>query len=187
MKNKTLITLTLLAINLASVIAQPVYSTKTGTASFYSKAPLEDIEATSSALNSFINTSNGDVVFVVAITSFKFQKALMQEHFNENYMESGMYKTATYKGKINEPLDFTRDGEYIVTTTGTLNMHGVDNSINEKGTITVKDGKATLKSTFKIKLEEYKIKIPRVVVENIAEVVDVNIEAAYTPHVIEKK
>lgn len=187
MKNKILFTLSLFIINISAIISQPVYSTKTGTASFYSKAPLEDIEATSNVLNSFINTSNGDVVFVVAITSFKFQKALMQEHFNENYMESGKYKTATYRGKINEPLDFTKDGDYVITTTGTLNMHGVDNSINEKGTITVKDGKATLKSSFKIKLEEYKIKIPRVVVENIAEVVDINIEAEYMPHVIEKK
>lgn len=187
MKYKILIRLTLFVISSASVLAQPVYSTKTGTASFFSKAPLEDIDATSNSLNSFINTSNGDVVFVVVITSFKFQKALMQEHFNENYMESAKYKTATYKGKIKEPLDFAKDGEYSVTTTGTLNMHGVDNNINEKGTITVKDGKATLKSSFKIKLEDYKIKIPRVVVENIAEVFDVNIEAAYTPHIIEKK
>lgn len=187
MKNKFLITLLLLGIDLPSIIAQPVYSTKTGTASFYSKAPLEDIDATSNMLNSFINTTNGDVVFVVSITSFKFQKALMQEHFNENYMESGKYKNATYKGKINEPLDFTKDGDYGVTTTGTLNMHGVDNSISEKGTITVKDGKATLKSSFKVKLQDYKIKIPRVVLENIAEVVDVNIEATYAPHLIEKK
>lgn len=167
--------------------SQPVYSTKTGTAYFFSKAPLEDLEATSNALYSYVNTSNGDVVFIVAITSFKFQKALMQEHFNENYMESDKYKTATYKGKINEPLDFSKDGDYNITTSGTLNMHGVDKQVSEKGIITIKDGKPTLKSTFKIKLADYKIKIPRIVVENIAEIVDVSIQTTYAPHVIEKK
>ena len=170
-----------------SIVAQPVYSAKDGKASFFSKSPLEDIEAKSTAVNSFMNTANGEVVFIIAITSFKFEKALMQEHFNENYMESGKYKTASYKGKINEPLDFTKDGEYNVTTTGTLNMHGVEQPINEKGIITVKDGKANLKSTFKVKLADYKIKIPRVVVENIAEIIDVNIDVTYAPHVVEKK
>lgn len=170
-----------------SISAQPVYSAKDGKASFFSKSPLEDIEAISNSVNSFVNATNGEVVFIIAITSFKFEKALMQEHFNENYLESGKYKTATYKGKINESLDFTKDGEYNVTTTGILNMHGVEQSINEKGTIAVKMGKANLKSTFKIKLADYKIKIPRVVVENIAEVVDVNIDVSYTPHVVVKK
>lgn len=168
-------------------LAQPVYMAKEGSASFFSKAPLEDIEATSNSVNSVLNTSNGEVVFIIPITSFKFEKALMQEHFNENYMESGTYRDARYKGKINEPVDFTKDGTFNVTTSGTLNIHGVDQQRTVDGIIVVKDGVAKLDSKFKVKLADHNIKIPKVVMQNIAEEVDVTIAATYVPHVTQKK
>lgn len=169
-----------------ALIAQPVYSAKEGTATFFSEAPLENIDATSSSVNSFINTSNGEIVFIIPITSFKFQKSLMQEHFNENYMESGTYKNAQYKGKINEPVDFTKDGTYNVSSTGLLTIHGVEKERTIYGSIAVKDGQAKLDSKFKVKLADHDVKIPKVVTENIAEEVEVTLAATYVPHVSQK-
>jgi polyisoprenoid-binding protein YceI len=170
-----------------NIPAQPVYSAKEGTASFFSKATIEDIQAESKSVNSFINTSNGEVVFIIPIRSFKFPKPLMQEHFNENYLESDLYPNATYKGKINETLDFTKDGTFEVTTTGVLTLHGVDQTRTEKGTLTVKDGQITLGSKFKVKLEDHKIKIPKIVIDNIAEVINVTLHTIYIPYVPQKK
>ncbi len=166
----------------AIAVAQPVYSAKEGKASFFSKSPMENISAETNSVNSFINTSNGEVVFVIPITSFKFEKALMQEHFNEKYMNSDKYPTSSYKGKINEPIDFTKDGEYSVTSTGKLTMHGVEKERTDNAKIIVKEGKAILDCEFKVKLADHNIEIPKLVIQNIAEVVDVTIHAVYTPH-----
>ena len=179
---KNVFSLISLLIAVTTACAQPVYSAKEGKASFFSKAPMEDITAETKSVNTFINTTNGEVVFVIPITSFKFEKALMQEHFNEKYMESEKYPTATYKGKINEQLDFTMDGEYTVTSTGKLTMHGEERERTDTAKITVKEGKAMLDCTFKVKLADHKIEIPKLVIENIAEIVDVTIHAVYTPH-----
>ena len=177
----------LLVATTAIAFSQPVYSAKEGKASFFSKSPMEDIAAETKSVNSFINTTNGDAVFVIPITSFKFEKALMQEHFNEKYLESDKYPTATYKGKINEPIDFSKDGEFKATSTGKLTMHGVEKERTDSAKIVVKDGKAILDCTFKVKLADHKIKIPSLVIDNIAEVVDVTIHTVYTPHVISDK
>lgn len=174
--------LSFVIVSTSAVFSQPVYSAKGGQASFFSKSPMEDIDAVSNSVNSFINTSNREVVFIIPMTSFKFAKALMQEHFNEKYVESDKYPTATYKGIINEPLDFSKDGEYTLTAAGKLTMHGVEKERTDTATVVVKDGKASLNTKFKIKVADYKIEIPKLVVQNIAEEVDVTINTLYTPH-----
>lgn len=171
----------------AAVYAQPVYVCNNGEVTFYSKTPLEDIDAVSNSLNSIYNTSSNEIVFVVQMTSFKFKKAMMQDHFNEKYVESDKYPKASYKGKINETVDVTKDGTYDVTTTGTLTIHGVDKPRTEKGKLTVKDGVISIQSEFKVALKEFNIEIPKLVMQNIAEVVDVNFSATYEPYKKESK
>jgi polyisoprenoid-binding protein YceI len=106
----------------------------------------------------------------------------MQEHFNENYMESAKYPKSTFRGKINEKTDLSKDGVYKVTCTGVMLMHGVEKVITMPGTFTVKGGDVNLVSSFKVKLDDYKIARPKVVMEKIAEELDIKINANYAPY-----
>lgn len=172
--------ITLIFAMLANTALPQIYSCKNGDASFFSEAPLENIEAVSRSMNSVLNTSTGDIVFIVPMTSFKFQKALMQEHFNEKYVESDKYPNGTFKGKINEKIDWTNNAEQEITATGTLTVHGVDVPHTEKGKLTIKDGAISIAGSFKVKVADHKIEIPKIVIQNIAEVVDVKYNCSYT-------
>tara|TARA_Y100000589_G_scaffold325106_1_gene362402 strand:+ start:24957 stop:25535 length:579 start_codon:yes stop_codon:yes gene_type:complete len=148
---------------------------------FHAGTPLEDIDAKSTDAKGIIKLSTGEFAFVVSNRSFHFKRSLMEEHFNENYMESDKYKVSTYKGKIvdYDKLDLSKDGTYKVVTKGILNIHGVEQEREIEGEIIVKDGKIHIVSTFMVKLEEHKIKIPKVVTEKIAEEVKVNVNAYF--------
>lgn len=146
---------------------------------FFSATPIEDIKAINKDSKALVNTTTNEFAFVVPIVGFKFEKELMEVHFNENYMESDKYKTAYFKGTINGVVDYLKDGVYSVSAAGILNIHGVDQSREIEAEITVKDGVMTIKSTFKVKLADHKIKIPKVVVKNIAEEVNVSVLAVF--------
>lgn len=161
--------------------AQIVKSTSTDI-TFFSKAPLEDIEAENKEGKSLIKTSTNDIAWVVSIRGFHFEKPLMEEHFNENYMETEKgkeYKTASFKGKINEEIDWTKDGVYKVTATGMLTIHAVSKKRTLEGELEIKDGKVMLISEFKVNLEDHDIEIPKMVLKNIAETVDVKVAGTY--------
>ncbi len=161
----------------ASVKGQSIYNCRDGEASFYSETPIENIDATSNGMNVVLNVSTGDIVLIVPYTSFKFKKALMQEHFNEKYMESDKFPNATFKGKIAQPVNVARDTTMEVSATGQFNCHGVDKTRTEKATLTIKDGKITLKGNFKVAIKDHNIEVPKVVVQNIAEIIDVKFSA----------
>jgi polyisoprenoid-binding protein YceI len=161
--------------------AQDVFSCRNTTLSFFSATPVEDIDAISDKGVSAINLKTGEIYFKVAVNSFKFKKQLMEEHFNENYLESDKYPHAIFKGKIASSSDLHKDGTYEVVVDGTLSMHGVDKVYHEKATITIKDGKPSASTKFNVKLEDHRIKIPTLVIKNIAEVVEVTVKAAYAP------
>ena len=149
--------------------------------SFFSKSPLEDIDATSKKVTVVMKTTTNDLQFAVPMISFKFPKPLMEEHFNENYVESSKFPSCTFKGKINETIDFTKDGEHKVTVKGPLELHGVTKEIETTGTITIKGTEVHVVSAFKIKVADYNIKVPSLYVQNIAEVVDVKVNAVLEP------
>jgi len=148
--------------------------------SFFSETPLENISALNSTSTSFI--LGDSIKFSLANTGFVFPKPLMQEHFNENYMESAKYPKTLFRGKINEKPDMNKDGVYKVTCTGMMNMHGVEKLITVPGTITIKGGEVNLVANFKAKLDDYKIARPKVVMEKIAEEIDVKIDATYVAY-----
>lgn len=147
--------------------------------SFFSEAPLEKIQAVNKEGKSVLNASTKEIAFAVAIRGFHFEKPLMEEHFNENYLESDKFKTATYKAKINEDIDFKKDGVYDATSTGKMNIHGVEKDYTIPGKITVKGGKIAIDSKLKIKIADHKIEIPQLVIKNIAEEVEVTIHFDY--------
>ena len=129
-----------------SVHAQK-YMTKNGNIKFYSETPIETIEATNNQVNSALDSQTGDLVFKVLIKSFNFEKALMQEHFNENYMESDKFPNSTFQGKVTNlsSIDFSKEGTYEAMIEGDLTIHGMTKKISEKGTFTVKGKPVYLK------------------------------------------
>jgi len=158
--------------------SQSLYKATSGEISFFSKTPVEDIEAINKKTQGILKPKTNEIVFVAPIVSFHFEKPLMEEHFNENYMESDKgndYKTAIFKGKIIGDVDYTKDGEYKVTVKGTLKIHAVTKEREIPGTITVKNGKFHVNSKFQVKLKDHDIAIPKLVIKNIAEVVDVTV------------
>lgn len=182
MKNKILLVAFFLLTGWAQ--AQTKYFTKKGKISFYSETPAEKIEAHNNRVTSVLEAESGKLEFSVLITAFEFEKALMQEHFNENYMESSKYPKATFKGSITniKDIDLKKDGTYNVSIKGDLTMHGVTKNITEKATITVKGGAISAESTMNVALKDYNIKIPSVVGQKIAEVIQVKIKiASYDP------
>ena len=159
---------------------QGLYMCKNAEISIFSSAPIEDIAARTSSGQSVYNAATGDLVFSVAINTFKFRKALMQEHFNSDYLESDKYPRATFKGKIQEHPDLTKDGTYQITATGVLDVHNVKQNRTIPGTLTVSNGNVTMKSEFMVKCVDHHIDIPKLVFQNIAETIKVNITATYT-------
>jgi hypothetical protein len=155
------------------------YITKNGNIKFYSETPLETIEATNNQVNAALDTQTGDIVFKVLIKSFRFEKALMQEHFNENYLESDKFPNSTLKGVVTNfsDIDFAKEGTYDAMIDGDLTIHGVTNKISEKGVFTVLPGdKIQGDCKFMVKPADYDIKIPKAVVNNIAETIEVTVD-----------
>lgn len=180
---KKLLTCFLLLAAFTGVNAQ-IYTAKKGSTavSFYSEAPLENIEATSKVATIVLQSATNDLQIRIPIQSFKFKNGLMEEHFNENYMESDKYPNCEFKGKINETVDYSRDGETKVTVTGKMDMHGVTRDVTLDGTITKTGDDIKLFSKFKVKVADYNIKVPSMYVQNIAEVVDVTFNTELEPY-----
>lgn len=161
--------------------SQEIYKSSQTEISFFSEAPMENIDAVNKDGKALLNTKTNELVFVVTIIGFKFKKPLMEEHFNENYMESDKYKTAHFKGQVIGDVDYLKDGEYKVKAKGVLNIHGVDKEREISGIITIKNGTIELNSSFDVHLKDHKIKIPKMVIKNIAETVLVKIQASLLP------
>jgi len=165
------------------VNAQDMHQTRTAKIQFFSKTSVENIDAVNKEATSFLNTKTGDVVFAALIKSFRFEKALMEEHFNENYMESTKFPKSDFKGKISNlaDVDFSKDGMYKAKVTGNLTMHGLTQPATADAIITVKGGKISASSKFKVKLNDYKIERPAVVADKISDTIEISVDAAYEP------
>jgi polyisoprenoid-binding protein YceI len=160
------------------------YITKNGNIRFYSETPVETIEAINQQVNSALDRETGDFVFKVLIKSFEFEKSLMQEHFNENYMESDKFPNAMFKGKVLNisSIDFNKDGTYDAEIEGEMTIHGVTKQIKEKGAFEVKEGRIIGTSIFKVAPEDYDIKIPKAVMGKIADNLEVTVKVILEEH-----
>ena len=159
------------------------YMTKNGFIGFYGHTPMEDIKADNNQVASVLDISTGELVFQVLIKSFHFDRALMEEHFNENYMESDKIPKSTLKGRITDlsSIDFKKNGTYEVSVEGDLTIHDVTNKITTKGSIEVISGGINANSKFNIVPEDYKINIPGLVREKIAKTLEVTVVMKYSP------
>ena len=175
---KKLVFITLLFIGFQS--KAQLFMTTTGEVSFFSKTPMEDIDALNKSVSSIINTATNEVAVQMRITNFVFPNKLMQEHFNENYLESEKFPSATFKGKIKESVDLTVPGTYPISASGSATIHGVTRPIELKGNIVSSGTTLTLTCQFDVKLVDYKVDIPKIVFAKIAEVIKVSAKINYT-------
>jgi len=171
----------LVSLTVGTLSAQRLV-TRSGHIWFFSHTVVEDIEAHNYQTSSILDTKSGDLVFSLLIKGFQFEKALMQEHFNEKYMESTKFPKSTFKGKIQnlEAIDLSKDGEYSVNILGEITIHGVTKPIEAKGLLVVTDKKVKASSDFTLQVADYKIKIPGIVKDNIAESIDIHVEMDYS-------
>lgn len=165
-------------------LAAQQYFTKTGYISFFSSAPLEDITAENNQVTSIVDFGTGEMAFSLLMKGFHFEKALMEEHFNEKYVHSNEFPKSTFEGNITnlDDVDLSSDGDYEVDIEGKLTMHGVTQDISTSGTISVKNGEVSGEAVFPVTLADYDIEIPGVVKDNIAETVEVTVRMDYQPY-----
>lgn len=158
-------------------IAQEKYFSKNAVVSFFSKAPIENIEAINNKLLSVWNTNTGELEFSVLMKGFVFKKALMQEHFNENYVESDKYPKSNFRGTIidAQKIGFGRDGTYPITVNGVLTLHGVSKPLVIPAKINIKNNVMSASSSFTIDLSDFNIKIPGIVKDNISNRILINV------------
>ena len=162
-----------------STVAQK-YSLEKSFVGFYSHATIEDISAENTKSVSIFNVATGDIAFSIPIKEFEFAKSLMKEHFNEKYMDTEKYPKSTFQGEV-IGFDSKATGVQNAKATGKLTIHGETKEVELPGTIEVKGSNLVMKSKFIVKLEDYKIAIPQLMWQNIAEQVEVTVEFTYKP------
>jgi len=175
-KNSFLILLCLAALNTSA----QKYVLEKSNVIFYSEAAIENITAKNSKASSVLNTQTSEVAFSIPIREFQFAKKLMQEHFNEKYMESEKFPKSTFSGKL-IGFSSTEKGVQQVKANGKLMIHGVTLTVKVPGTAELQSDRIILKSKFMVKLADYNIKIPQLMWQNIAEQVEVTVDFTYKP------
>jgi polyisoprenoid-binding protein YceI len=160
--------------------SQDKYFTKSGYVSFYSHTLVEDIQADNNQVLSIVDVKTGEIVIKILMRSFHFKKALMQEHFNENYIESYKYPKAVFKGKIYNFDEIDEIPETVVR--GTLTIHGATRNIEIKTKIKKEKDLLLLEGVFHIKVADYNIKIPAVVSKNISKTIQVTFKLKHKPY-----
>lgn len=149
------------------------FVTRNGNARFYSKTDLEDIAAQNTQVMAIIEPGTQSIAVSMLMKGFLFKKALMQDHFNEDYVESDKFPKAQFEGNYTELLDVSTNGIAKISIRGKLTMHGATNIIEIPATVIIKDGVLSCKAEFQLVPEEYQIKIPKLVRDKIANKVDV--------------
>ncbi len=175
--------LLLIAIALALPAFSQQYITRAGRVHFFSETPFENIEAVNNEAAAVLDFGRSLLQVIVPIKSFKFEKALMQQHFNDDYLESDQFPKAEFKGRIENiaSVNLKKDGSYPVVANGTLSIHGVTRNVRAPGMIVVKGGAPRAEASFMVRCADYNVKIPSVVSRKIAEEIKVSLSAALAP------
>ncbi len=172
----------IITMSLLTKVSGQKYFTKSGEVSFFSRTNMENIDAITNTANCVLDLATGNVEMAVLIKSFTFEKALMQEHFNENYVESDKYPNATFNGKIiNLKAADLDKGKQTVEVDGDLTIHGVTKKIKTTATLEKKGDKIIGYAVFPIKPTDHGIKIPSAVVKNIAESIETTVNISLDP------
>jgi polyisoprenoid-binding protein YceI len=163
--------------------AQDRYFTKTGTIKFFSKTDLENIEATNKIVTAVLDIKTGAIQFSVPMKAFSFQKALMQEHFNENYIESDKFPNGTFKGRItnNSSIKYGTPGTYAADVEGELTIHGVTKPVTAKGKIIIAANEIEASASFSVLVPDYNITIPALVADKVSKTVHIDVLTRLQP------
>lgn len=165
------------------VNGQDKYFTKSGKVNFYSVTPLEDIAAGNTSAVAVLDTKAGTLQFSILVKGFEFENEEMQEHFNNDYMESDKYPKAEFKGQLVNPtsVNFKKTGNYPVQVKGLLTLHGVTKDIQSSGTIKVDGNALKANSTFNIQVADFNIIIPKLVRDKVAKTVKITVDTSLEP------
>jgi hypothetical protein len=165
------------------VFSQDRFFTKSGNISFFSKTKVEDIEASNRSVTCVLDTKTGNIQFAVLMKGFEFRKAAMQEHFNENYVESDKYPKSEFKGQVtnNASIDYAKPGTYPAKVKGQLTIHGETKQVETDGTITIKDRKVLTTSEFQVAIADYRISVPALVRDKISNLITIRVSCALEP------
>jgi polyisoprenoid-binding protein YceI len=180
---KTLFLIALSLFSASRVMAQGKFFTKSGTISFNAGTAVEDVDAVNKSATSVFDAGTGQIEFAVLMKGFEFKRALMQEHFNENYVESEKYPKAVFKGSIQNisEVSFSKEGTYPATVVGIMDIHGVKKEITVPGVFVVAKGAVSATADFIVALEDYHISIPGAVADKISPTVKVHTDFLYKP------
>ena len=173
---RTLFRLIILLL-IGNLVHAQKYMTQNGVISFYSSTPVEDIEAINNQASGVINSDNGEIAAVLLMKAFNFEKALMQEHFNEKYVESDKFPKSMFKGQI---VDYNElelnDKPTEINIEGSLTIHGVTKPIAAKGSLAKKGDSLNLLTEFTVSASDFDISIPGPVRDKIAKELQVNVQ-----------
>ena len=166
---------------MVSAASAQVYITRTGVINFFSKTPMEDIKAEKNQVYAAIDLSKKTIAFSMLMKSFLFRKELMQEHFNENYVESDRHPKSTFKGTFTGDADPQKPGVYHVQAQGVITLHGVEKSVDAPATIEITGDGLTGTARFNLLPQDFNIEIPGIVRDKIARQIDVQIKIDCKP------
>jgi hypothetical protein len=164
-----------LAVVRPSIAYSQLYTTRSGFIGFYSKTALEEIRGENNQLYAVIDAGKKNLAFAALLKGFIFPKELMQEHFNENYVESDKYPKATFSGAYTGDVALDKDGVYKVDVKGSLTLHNVTRTIETAATLEVKAGHLLGLAEFKLKPEDFNISIPEIVRDKIDKEITVKV------------
>lgn len=170
------------ALNIMSIVnAQDKFITKEGFISFFSHTLVEDIKADNNQVLSIIDTQNGEIAIQLLMRSFQFKKALMQEHFNESYVESHKFPKATFRGVVVNYNEL--EGENAETEIkGTLTIHGKSKEITIIARINTTASLIKISGDFTVEVADFDIQIPAVVRNNIAKTIKITFDLDHKPY-----
>ncbi|MEP6596584.1 MAG: YceI family protein [Ginsengibacter sp.] len=178
---KKIIAVLMFCLLIAGESSAQLYMTRTGYVSFFSHASMEDIKAENKQLYAVINVEKKELAFVVLMKGFQFRKELMQTHFNSNYIESDTYPKANFTGTYSGDVDMKSGTVSNLQVNGVLTLHGVSKQIEVPATLQFLNGVLVGNTVFKARPEDYNIKIPLLVRNNIGKEVEVTIKVDCNP------
>tara|TARA_B110000503_G_C7149203_1_gene414362 strand:- start:1361 stop:1918 length:558 start_codon:yes stop_codon:yes gene_type:complete len=178
-------TLFFLLLSTCAAVSAQQHITRAGHVHFFSSTPLEDIEADTHQMSAILDLSNEQAVgfaFQVPILSFHFEKALMEEHFNESYLESEQFPRATFEGIIENWGALSDNGDWSdVVASGMLTIHGIQRERMIQGQMRMNGDSWEIQAAFDVLTADHDIKIPKMVQKQIADRIAVTVEAQLTP------
>ena len=158
------------------------YFTKSGKLAFDATTPSspEKIKGKSHTAVCVLDTKTGALQFSVLMKGFEFDRALMQEHFNENYVESDKFPKSEFRGTVtaNDKINYTQDGKYKVEVKGTMTLHGESKEVVTNGELKVDNGKIKLEANFDVLLADYKVSIPGLVADKVSKTAKIEVDCA---------